>query len=360
LDEVVRLRRQIDQIDLEIIKLLKDRYESARLLGRIKGARHLPLRDPHRERNIIRKMDRAATTLGLDQKPVRSIYRQIFALAVKAQKRNVATENELENLSVLVIGGTGGMGRFFAQLMTLNGASVKIVGTRPSKTQRVAKEIEIEAGSIEDSKISDIVIITVPIETTRKVALGAGAKMKDRSLLIELSSVKTGIADRIAEGTSTRKEFVSLHPLFSSDVHGLNGQNIIAIPFRRGPLWQKFSKALTKAGASVKISSVKKHDLAMSYVQVIHHFALLSIGLSLSKWSGNSPTNSLMQTETRIRSVLRNWQTIMGIQVNNPYAQQARDQIVSTTRRFREMKPSDRRVSKRMLAANVQKWTRKT
>jgi len=114
------------------------------------------------------------------------VYRQIFALAVDAQKSH-GTENELEGLYALIIGGTGGMGRFFAQLMRLHGASVKIVGRNQRHTKTVAKDIDVEDGRFEDAKRSDIVIVSVPIERTRKVAETVGARMKDGSLLIDLS-----------------------------------------------------------------------------------------------------------------------------------------------------------------------------
>ena len=53
-----------------------------------------------------------------------------------------------------------------------------------------------------------------------------------------------------------------------------------------------------------------KHDLAMSYAQVMHHFALVSLGTSLEDSNGVATTNSLKTTLDRIRTVAENRSTI--------------------------------------------------
>jgi len=84
MDDVTRIRDRIDELDQEIVRLLKNRYENARLLGRIKQQRHLDYRDPERQKIILRKIERAATSLDLDPNLIRPIFDQIFALSVEA------------------------------------------------------------------------------------------------------------------------------------------------------------------------------------------------------------------------------------------------------------------------------------
>ncbi|HEX4919244.1 MAG TPA: prephenate dehydrogenase/arogenate dehydrogenase family protein [Candidatus Bathyarchaeia archaeon] len=359
MDEVRRLRRQIDRVDLELVQLLKGRSQAARFLGEIKRSRGAPLRDPKRENAIIRKMDRLARTLDLDKGHVRSIFRQIFGLAVKAQKGTDHRRRSLDNLHVLVIGGTGGMGRLFAQLARIQGASVKIAGRNQSRTRKTAKEMGLEHGTISDAKTSDVVIVAVPVSVTSSIAIQAGRRMKSGSMLADLSSVKTGIADVTARRIPKQVEYVSLHPLFSPSVNTLSGQNIVAIPFNPGRLWKRLARALTTEGARVRISSVRIHDLAMAHVQVLHHFALMSLGVSLGRWSSVYQTNSLKQTETTITSLLKNWSTVMAIQHLNPFGQSARDNLASTVSQLRRIDPRSERLLRKALTLHVQKWTRK-
>src|SRR5438876_4635515 len=85
MDDVDRIRDRNDELDQEIVRLLKNRDENARLLGRIKQRRGLEYRDPGREKDILRKMERAATSLDIDPKFIGPIFEQIFALSVEAQ-----------------------------------------------------------------------------------------------------------------------------------------------------------------------------------------------------------------------------------------------------------------------------------
>lgn len=359
MDEVLRLRRQIDRIDLELVQLLKSRSQAARFLGEIKRSRGIPLRDPKRENAIMRKTDRLARSLDLEQEHVRAIFKRIFSLAVKAQKGTDHRRRSLANLHVLVIGGNGGMGRLFAQLTRIQGASVKIVGPDQRRTRNAAREMGLEHGTLSDAKTSDVVIVAVPMSVTSKVAVQVARLMKSGAMLVDLSSVKTGIADETARRISKQVEYVSLHPLFSPAVNNLTGQDIVAIPFNPGRLWKRLATALTSEGARVQVSSVKIHDLAMAQAQVVHHFALLSLGMSLGQWNRGYQTNSLKQTETTITGLLENWQTVMAIQHLNPFGQYARDNFASTVTQLRKLSPRSERRLKKVLSLHVQKWTRK-
>ncbi len=360
MDDVLRLRDRIDQIDKEIVQLLKNRYENARLLGQIKKARGINLRDPKREKIILRKVESTARGLDLDPKLIRPIFNQIFNLAVHAQKDQPKNSSRgLEGTRFLVVGGTGGMGRFFVRFAQLHGASVKIAGRSMSRTKKGAREMEVQPGSVADAATSDVVVVAVPIEVTRRVSLELAALMRDGALLTELSSVKTGIADKIASKIPRGIEFVSLHPLFGPEVDHVHGQNIAVIPFRTGPHWRRFSRVLERAGARLHVTSIESHDKTMSYVQALHHFGLVSIGVGLEGWNGELKTSSIRATDWRIQNTLRNWDTIVKIQRLNPYAQAARTRFVSVAEKLVKMNRSDEQRSKRILASDVQKWTRK-
>src|SRR5205814_9275353 len=86
MDDVGRIRDRIDELDQEIVRLLKNRHENATTLGRIKSQRGLDYRDPEREKNILGKIERAATSLDLDPKLIRPIFKQTCAHRVQAQR----------------------------------------------------------------------------------------------------------------------------------------------------------------------------------------------------------------------------------------------------------------------------------
>ena len=360
MDEIPRIRERIDEIDRELILLLKDRYENARLLGRIKRARGIKARDREREKIILRKTEDAASKQGLDPRFILPVFKEIFNFSVQAQQNRSRNSNVgLEGKKILVVGGTGGMGRFIANFAGLHAARVKLVGRTIQRTQRIARELEMQAGSIADAASSDIVVVAVPMETTVKTSVEIAQLMRSGSLLIDLSSVKTGIADRIFAKMPGAVEYVSIHPLFGPNVDHVGWQNLVAMPFRTGPQWRNFSRAWRKAGGKVHLTSCARHDRVMAYVQVMHHFALLSLGVALRKWDGGFKTNSIGGTLLRIEGLLTNWDTTTGIQKLNPYSHASRREFVRACRQLAEMKQRSLRNAQRVLESNVQKWSRK-
>jgi prephenate dehydrogenase len=193
------------------------------------------------------------------------------------------------------------------------------------------------------------------VESSTKVA----QFMREGALLTDLSSVKSGIADRISSKVPVGIEYVSIHPLFGPGIDHLGGQNIVAIPFKTGPQWRRFSRALGKAGARIHLMSGEDHDRVMGYVQALHHFALLSLGVALRKWDGEVKTSSIAGTLDRIEGLLDNWETIVDIQRLNPYSPVVRKEYIETCLQLVGMQQSDVSSVERTLQSNVQKWSRK-
>ena len=261
MDEILRLRQRIDEIDQELALLIKSRYENARLVGRIKGIRGIPVRDTEREKTILRRINRLSKQLHLDSGMMDQVFRTIFSLSVTGQsKLGTIPHPKLSGLSLLIIGGTGRMGRFLAGFASLQGAHVKITGPTVDKTRRTAKEIEVDAGTLLDVAKSDIIIISVPIEETEGVARETAPLIKEGSLLLDVSSVKTRIADRIAAHVPKSIEYVSIHPLFAPDVDHMHGHSIVAIPYRTGPKWKRLHRSFRESGANIYTMTSAQHD----------------------------------------------------------------------------------------------------
>jgi prephenate dehydrogenase len=236
---------------------------------------------------------------------------------------------------------------------------VKIVGRSIQRTRKIARELEVESGSISDATASDIVVVAVPMESVVETSIEIAQFMRNGALLTDLSSVKTGIADRISAKIPAGVEYVSIHPLFGPPIDHVTGQNLVAVPFRTGSQWRSFSRALRKAGARVHLMSSAQHDRVMGYVQVLHHFALLSLGVALRNWDGKLKTSSIAGTLQKIEGLLSNWDTTAGIQRLNPSSRAVRREFVKTCEQLVRMQDSDLSSIEKVLRSNVQKWSRK-
>jgi len=173
-----------------------------------------------------------------------------------------------------IIGGTGGMGKWFASFFQQEGYSVQISGrsTGPTPRQMAAD--------------CPVVIVSVPIEATEAVIRKIGPCLPRDSVLMDLTSLKEAPVRVMLEASIS--EVIGLHPLFGPRVASLDGQNIAVCP-ARGERWLPWLKdVLEKNGANLVETTPEGHDKMMALVQVLNHFNTLMLGLTLAG-SGVSP-----------------------------------------------------------------------
>ncbi len=308
----------------------------------------------------MRRVQDMAWALGLPARDLKHTFNNIFRLSLQAQRPLVPrSATDLDEMKVLVAGGTSGMGLFFAQLARSRGAIVRIFGRARDRTRKVANDFGFIPGSIKDSKDSDWVIVAVPIEATVDMCSRLRTYLGRESILTDISSVKSGLSDRIAEAPHNGWEYVSLHPLFGPRVSHLFGQDIILVPYRAGDKWKALSKFFEHEGARLHQTSAKTHDRVMAYLQGVHHFGLMCIGLSLKNWDGEYSTSSLRKTVETLRSIVESWHTIIGIQKYNPFSYDARNEFGQLVERLSETGTPYHGSVARRLRLNVQKWSRK-
>jgi chorismate mutase/prephenate dehydratase len=86
--ELRRLRKRIDALDRRIVRLLNERAELARAVGRVKtttGRR--AIRDPEREREILLRVS-IANDGPTPQADLLAIFRRLFAVARSLERRD--------------------------------------------------------------------------------------------------------------------------------------------------------------------------------------------------------------------------------------------------------------------------------
>jgi chorismate mutase/prephenate dehydratase len=86
--ELRRLRRRIDLLDRRIVRLLNERAELARTVGREKAASgRRAVRDPEREREVLLRVS-MANAGPTPQADLLAIYRRLFAVARSLEQRD--------------------------------------------------------------------------------------------------------------------------------------------------------------------------------------------------------------------------------------------------------------------------------
>ena len=173
----------------------------------------------------------------------------------------------MEKFPIGIIGGTGGMGKWFASFFQREGYPVEVSGRRTGP----------DAGQMAEH--CPVVMVSVPMEATDQVIRTVGPLMKSDSLLIDLTSLKVAPVRAMLE--SSISEVIGLHPLFGPRVASLHGQNIAVCP-ARGERWLSWLKVIMERNGAILVETTpEEHDKMMALVQALNHFNTLMLGLTL-------------------------------------------------------------------------------
>lgn len=173
----------------------------------------------------------------------------------------------MNNFAIGIVGGTGGIGKWFAAFFKAEGHPVHVTGR---STGMPLPEL---------AAACRVVIVSVPIAATAETIRRIGPHLSEESLLMDFTSLKEEPVREMQKATAA--EVVGCHPLFGPDCPSLAGQNVILCP-GRGERWLTLMKGLfTKGGARVTLTTPAQHDRMMSLVQGLTHLDTILMGLAL-------------------------------------------------------------------------------
>jgi prephenate dehydrogenase len=174
----------------------------------------------------------------------------------------------MNNISVGIIGGTNGMGRWLADLLIQEGCTVYVTGR---KTEMTAADV---------TRICRVVVVSVPIAATTDVIVQVGPLLKKDQLLMDLTSLKKDpVALMLAHSEA---EVVGCHPLFGPSITESTGHNIVLCR-GRGSFWYAWLKNIfEKTGYTLLERTPEEHDRMMAVVQVLNHLNTISLGMAIA------------------------------------------------------------------------------
>ena len=92
MEDIQKLRKRIDEIDEQILRLLGERAEICRSIGLLKKEQGIPITDPSRENEVYAKIKVKATDFSLDPDQTEVVYRQIVNMCSSVQDSKEKSE----------------------------------------------------------------------------------------------------------------------------------------------------------------------------------------------------------------------------------------------------------------------------
>ena len=83
--EMKRLRTEIDKVDQEILKKIKERIRLTKRIGQIKKTSQADILDEKRESEILSRLSTVGKSLGIEDKFIISLWQQIIEYSHKVQ-----------------------------------------------------------------------------------------------------------------------------------------------------------------------------------------------------------------------------------------------------------------------------------
>jgi len=191
---------------------------------------------------------------------------------------NSGTKNRM-----LIVGGTGGTGSWFAKYFKEHGFLVSIWG--PSGKVEVAERLGVKFARDLMAEVakSDVVLLSVPIKETAKVVEEVAPRMRPGSLLMDVTSLKAEPMKAMLRWAPDGVEVLGTHPMFGPTIPTIRGQTVILVPAAgRCDEWLlPMEEIFQEDGARVEVLGAEDHDRIMAVVQALTHFAYISIGSTL-------------------------------------------------------------------------------
>ena len=188
-------------------------------------------------------------------------------------------------MKVAIIGGSGKMGRWFANFLLKDGKEVIITGRNHRKLLEVKQQLGVEIATNEEAvNRADAVLLSVPIDNFEEVVEQIRPYIHPTQVIIDITSIKVFPVETMHKHLKTGL-LLGAHPMFGPGAKDTTNQNFVLTPTneREEILAQKIKEYLEAKGARVTLMTPQEHDEMMTVILGLSHFiALVSADTLLS------------------------------------------------------------------------------
>jgi prephenate dehydrogenase len=170
--------------------------------------------------------------------------------------------------NITIIGGNGRMGKLFTSQLLTAGHHVNALGR------------DWENADVLLAK-ADLVLISVPIETTVDIIKRAAKYLKPGAALADITSVKVEPVQAMLE--CHPGAVMGLHPMFGPNVESFAGQKIVVCSGRNDESFQWLLDLMQTRGGELIYCTSEEHDRMMVMVQATRHFCRLTQGIFIAQ-----------------------------------------------------------------------------
>jgi len=95
MDDIAKWRKKIDELDLELVKLLNERSQCAIEIGKLKHKLNIEIYDPRREEEVIARVWKEADG-PLSKEAVKRLFERVIDESRRAERKSSGPEEPRE------------------------------------------------------------------------------------------------------------------------------------------------------------------------------------------------------------------------------------------------------------------------
>jgi chorismate mutase/prephenate dehydrogenase len=280
-------------VDRELIALIADRLRIVAEIGAHKIRNAVPTRDYEREREVLKGARDQAQALGLEADLAEKIMESLIQASLTHQERSrVAAHTGGAGKRVLIIGGGGKMGAWFASFLSSQGFGVEIAD--PVGSREGFRDI----GDWRLNPLThDMIVVATPIKTTSEV-LDELAERRPPGLIIDIGSLKTPLRAALKRLVAAGCRAASMHPMFGPDTQLLSGRHVIFVDLGVPGATAEARSLFASTMAEQIEMSLEDHDRLIAYVLGLSHALNLAFFTALAESGELVPRLKKMSSTT--------------------------------------------------------------
>jgi chorismate mutase/prephenate dehydrogenase len=288
-----QLRLRLTQVDRELIALIADRQRIVAEIGAHKILNAVPTRDYEREREVLKGARDRAQALGLEPDLAEMIMELLIKASLTHQERSrVAAQTGGAGKRVLIIGGGGNMGAWFARFLSSQGFDIEIAD--PAGSREGFRDV----GDWRLNPLThDIIVVATPIKITAEV-LDELAERRPSGLVIDIGSLKTPLRAALKRLVATGCRAASMHPMFGPDTQLLSGRHVIFVDLGVPGATAEARSLFASTMAEQIEMSLEDHDRLIAYVLGLSHALNLAFFTALAESGELVPRLKKMSSTT--------------------------------------------------------------
>jgi chorismate mutase / prephenate dehydrogenase len=287
------LRKRLSEVDRDLIDLIAARQQIVAEIGAHKIQNSVPTRDYEREREVLKSAHDRARSLGLEP----NLAEQIMELLIRAslthqEQSRVAAQTSGAGKRVLVIGGAGKMGAWFAQFLSSQGFAVEVADPSAAPTPYP------RTPDWRDSALDhDVIVVATPMKVAGQVLLEL-ARRKPRGLIVDIGSLKSPLREGLQALADAGCKVTSIHPMFGPDTRLLSGRHVVFCDVGVSQATREARALFASTMAEQIEMSVDDHDRLMAYVLGLSHALNLAFFTALAESGELVPRLQKMSSTT--------------------------------------------------------------